>query len=91
MGRLPLKPGSSVTVRSDRLPLAWLLGGLIGLALPCTALVEETVAIAVLSTLLSLPLAPPHRRWLAIGVRVGASWITAASLLMPGWLVRHPQ
>lgn len=129
------------------LPLAWLLGGLIGLTLPselllsllCTALVAglgllvalevrlrpvvllplaavltslfalvagsalaghagalaallgETVAIAVLSTLLSLPLAPPHRRWLAIALRVGGSWITAASLLMLGWLIRHPQ
>ncbi|MDM7938340.1 MAG: phosphoglycerate kinase [Cyanobium sp. CZS 48M] len=129
------------------LPLAWLLGGLIGLTLPselllallCTALVAglgllvalevrlrpvvlltlaavltslfalvagsalaghagalvallgETVAIAALSTLLSLALALPHRRWLAIGLRVGGSWITAASLLMLGWLVRHPQ
>jgi hypothetical protein len=27
----------------------------------------------------------------AIAVRVGGSWITAASLLMLGWLVRHPQ
>ncbi len=129
------------------LPLAWLLGGLIGLTLPselllallCTALLAglgllvalevrlrpvvllplaavptslfalvagsvlaghagalvallgETVAIAVLTTLLSLILAPPHRRWLAIGLRVGGSWITTASLLMMGWLLRHPQ
>jgi hypothetical protein len=96
------------------LPLAWLLGGLIGLtlpselllALPCTALVAgsalaghagalvgllgETVAIAVLTTLLTQLLAPPHLRWRAIGLRVGGSWITAASLLMLGWLVRHP-
>ncbi|QPN58933.1 phosphoglycerate kinase [Synechococcus sp. CBW1002] len=136
---------------SDRLPLllplAWLLGGLIGLRLPsplllavvCTgllaalgllvalglrlrqaqllplaaglaglfalvagsalaghsgalaALLGETVAIAVLSLLLAQALAPPHPRWLAIGLRVGGSWITAASLLMFGWLVRHPQ
>ncbi|KEF42144.1 MAG: hypothetical protein ER33_07215 [Cyanobium sp. CACIAM 14] len=136
---------------SDRLPLllplAWLLGGLIGLRQPsplllavvCTALVAlvgllvvlriplqpplllplagglaglfalvagsalaghegalaallgETVAIAVLTTLLSQALAPPHPRWLAIGLRVGGSWITAASLLMLGWLARHPQ
>lgn len=129
------------------LPLAWLLGGLIGLtlhaellqALACTAVVAatgllvalgvrlrarvllplvallaaafalvggsalaghsgalpallgETVAIAVLATLLSQLLAPPHPRWLAIAIRVGGSWITAASLLMLGWLVRHPQ
>lgn len=129
------------------LPLAWLLGGLIGLNLPaellqavaCTAVVAatgllvalgvrlrarvllplvallaaafalvggsalaghsgalqallgESVAIAVLATLLSQLLAPPHPRWLAIAVRVGGSWITAASLLMLGWLVRHPQ
>ena len=129
------------------LPLAWLLGGLIGLNLPaellqavaCTAvlaatgllvalgvrlrarvllplvallaaafalvagsalaghsgavpaLLGESVAIAVLATLLSQLLAPPHPRWLAIAVRVGGSWITAASLLMLGWLVRHPQ
>jgi hydrogenase/urease accessory protein HupE len=136
---------------SDRLPmllpLAWLLGGLIGLRLPsplllavvCTgllaalglmvalglrlrqvlllplaaalaglfalvagsalaghagasaALLGETVAIAVLTTLLCQVLAPPHPRWLAIGLRVGGSWITAASLLMFGWLIRHPQ
>jgi hypothetical protein len=49
------------------------------------------VAIALLTTLLSQALAPPHPRWLAIGLRVGGSWITAASLLMLGWLVRHPQ
>ena len=129
------------------LPLAWLLGGLIGLNLPaellqavaCTAVLAatgllmalgvrlrarvllplvallaaafalvggsalaghsgalqalpgESVAIAVLATLLSQLLAPPHPRWLAIAVRVGGSWITAASLLMLGWLVRHPQ
>lgn len=129
------------------LPLAWLLGGLIGLnllaellqAVACTAVVAatgllvalgvrlrarvllplvallaaafalvagsalaghsgalqallgESVAIAVLATLLSQLLAPPHPRWLAIAVRVGGSWITAASLLMLGWLVRHPQ
>lgn len=129
------------------LPLAWLLGGLIGLQLPdellqamaCTAVVAaaglfvalgvrlrprvllplvallaaafalvagsalaghsgalaallgETVAIAVLTTLLTQLLAPPHPRWRAIAVRVGGSWITAASLLMLGWLVRHPQ
>ena len=129
------------------LPLAWLLGGVIGLtlsaellqAMACTAVVAaagllvalgvrlrprvllplvalltaafalvagsalaghsgalaallgETVAIAVLTTLLTQLLAPPHPRWLAIAVRVGGSWITAASLLMLGWLVRHPQ
>lgn len=55
------------------------------------ALLGETVAIAVLATLLSQLLAPPHPRWLAIAVRVGGSWITATSLLMLGWLVRHPQ
>lgn len=49
------------------------------------------MAIAVLITLLLLPLEPPHPRWLAIGLRVGGSWITASSLLMLGWLVRHPQ
>jgi hydrogenase/urease accessory protein HupE len=129
------------------LPLAWLLGGLIGLALPsqlllalpCTALVAvvgllvalevrlrplvlvplaavlsglfalvagsalaghsdalaallgETVAIAVVSTLLCQSLAPPHPRWRSIALRVAGSWITAASLLMLGWLARHPQ
>ena len=55
------------------------------------ALLGETVAIAVLTTLLGQLLAPPHPRWRAIAVRVGGSWITAASLLMFGWLVRHPQ
>jgi len=55
------------------------------------ALLGETVAIAVVSTLLCQSLAPPHPRWRAIGLRVGGSWITAASLLMLGWLARHPQ
>ncbi|MFM8525537.1 MAG: hypothetical protein ACKOCM_07955 [Cyanobacteriota bacterium] len=129
------------------LPLAWLLGGLIGLRLPsplllaafCTALLAalgllvalglrlwpplvlplaaglaglfalvagsalnghsgasaallgEAIAIAVLTTLLTRALVPPHRRWLAIGICIGGSWITAASLLMLGWLLRHPQ
>ena len=54
------------------------------------ALQGETVAIALLTTLLSQVLAPPHPRWLAIGLRVGGSWITAAALLMLGWLARHP-
>jgi hypothetical protein len=40
---------------------------------------------------LAILLAPPHPRWRAIGLRVVGSWITAASLLMLGWLVRHPQ
>ncbi|MCP9901871.1 phosphoglycerate kinase [Cyanobium sp. Cruz CV13-4-11] len=129
------------------LPLAWLLGGLIGLRLPsplllavvCTgllaalgllvalglrlrqalllplaaglaglfalvagsalaghsgamaALLGEAIAIAFLTTLLSQLLAPPHPCWRDIAIRVGGSWITAASLLMLGWLVRHPQ
>ncbi len=129
------------------LPLAWLLGGLIGLhlseellqSLACTAVVAatgllvalgvrlraqvllpsvvllasgfglvagsaleghpgalaallgETVAIAALTTLLGQLLAPPHPRWRAIAIRVGGSWITAASMLMVGWLVRHPR
>ncbi|MCT0224904.1 hypothetical protein [Synechococcus sp. CS-1328] len=58
-------------------------------ALP--ALLGEVVAIAVLVSLLLLPLAPPQPRWLAIGLRVGGSWIAAAGLLMLGWLWRHPQ
>jgi hypothetical protein len=53
--------------------------------------VGEAVAIAVLTTLLLLPLAPPHPRWLAMGLRVGGSWIAASGLLMLGWLVLHPQ
>lgn len=57
-------------------------------ALP--ALLGEGVAIAVLTTLL-LPLRPPHPHWLAIGLRVGGSWIAASGLLMLGWMVRHPQ
>ncbi len=55
------------------------------------ALLGETLAMAVLVTLLTQRLAPPHPRWLAIGLRVGGSWITAACLLMLGWLLRHPQ
>jgi hypothetical protein len=38
-----------------------------------------------------LPLAPPRRRWLELGLRVIGRWITATGLLMLGWLVRHPQ
>lgn len=59
-----------------------------GGALP--ALAGEAVAIAVLSVLLLLPLAPPQPRWLAFGLRVIGSWISAAGLLMLGWLARHP-
>lgn len=54
------------------------------------ALLGEAVSVAVVATLLSLALAPPHPRWLAIAMRVAGSWISAASLLMLGWLVRHP-
>jgi hypothetical protein len=49
------------------------------------------VAIAVLTALLLLLLAPPQPRWRAIGLRVGGSWITAAGLLMLAWMARHPQ
>lgn len=49
------------------------------------------VAIAVLSAVLPLPLAPPQPRWLAIGLRVAGSWIAAAGLMMLAWLARHPQ
>jgi hypothetical protein len=82
------------------LPLAAGLAGLFALVAgsalaghsgAMAALLGETVAIAVLSMLIAQALAPPHPRWLAIGLRVGGSWITAASLLMFGWLVRHPQ
>jgi hydrogenase/urease accessory protein HupE len=55
------------------------------------ALLGETVAIAALTSLLGQLLAPPHPRWRAIAIQVGGSWITAASLLMVGWLVRHPR
>ena len=82
------------------LPLAGGLAGLFALvagsalaghAGALAALLGETIAIAVLTTLLIQLLAPPHPRWRAIAIRVGGSWITAASLLMLGWLVRHPQ
>jgi len=54
------------------------------------ALVGEAVAIAVVTTLLLMALAPPHPRWLALGLRVVGSWIAASGLLMLGWLSRHP-
>jgi len=82
------------------LPLAAGLAGLFALvagsalgghAGALAALLGELIAIAVLTTLLARALAPPHARWLAIGLRVGGSWITAAALLMLGWLLRHPQ
>jgi hypothetical protein len=50
----------------------------------------ELIDIAVLTTHLARALAPPDARWLAIGIRVGGSWIIAASLLMLGWLLRQP-
>ena len=59
-----------------------------GGALP--ALLGEAVAIAVVTALLLMALAPPHPRWLALGLRVVGSWIAASSLLMLGWLSRHP-
>ena len=55
------------------------------------ALLGQVVAIAVLTALLLLLLAPPQPRWRAIGLRVGGSWITAAGLLMLAWMARHPQ
>jgi hypothetical protein len=55
------------------------------------ALLGQVVSIAVLVTLLLLPLAPPQPRWRAIGLRVVGSWISAAGLLMLAWLARHPQ
>lgn len=81
------------------LPFAAALAGLVALVAgsalaghpgALAALLGETVAIAVLVTLLLQALAPPHSRWLAIGLRIGGSWITASALLMLGWLVRHP-
>ncbi|MFM7267597.1 MAG: hypothetical protein ACKOZT_03275 [Cyanobium sp.] len=80
------------------LPLAgWLAAGvamvagstLAGHAGALEALLGESVAIAVLTVLLAQVLAPPHPRWLAIGLRVCGSWISAASLLMLGWLLRQ--
>ena len=59
-----------------------------GGALP--ALVGEAVAIAVVTALLLMALAPPHPRWLALGLRVVGSWIAASGLLMLGWLSRQP-
>ena len=59
-----------------------------GGALP--ALLGEAVAIAVVTALLMIALAPPHPRWLALGLRVVGSWIAASGLLMLGWLSRQP-
>ena len=53
------------------------------------ALVGEAVAIAVVTALLLMALAPPHPRWLALGLRVVGSWIAASGLLMLGWLSRQ--
>lgn len=106
------------------LPLAWLLGGLIGLHLPaelllavaCTAVVAAVVLLVALGVRLRPRVLLPLIALLAAGfalvagsalaghpgalaallgetvaVRVGGSWITAGSLLMLGWLIRHPQ
>jgi len=54
------------------------------------ALLGEAVAIAVLTALLLMALAPPHPRWLTLGLRVMGSWIAASGLLMLGWQSRHP-
>ena len=53
------------------------------------ALLGEAVAIAVITALLLMALAPPHPRWLALGLRVAGSWIAASGLLMLGWLSRQ--
>jgi len=54
------------------------------------ALLGEAVAIAVVTALLLMALAPPHPRWLALGLRLIGSWIAASGLLMLGWLSRQP-
>jgi len=61
--------------------------------LPLAAALALLFALAAGSALTGHPgaLAPPHPRWRSIGLRVAGSWITAASLLMLGWLIRHPQ
>ena len=58
-----------------------------GGALP--ALLGEAVAMAMVTALLLMALAPPHPRWLALGLRVVGSWIAASGLLMLGWLSRQ--
>jgi hydrogenase/urease accessory protein HupE len=87
-----LAPGLVLGLAAVLTVLAALVAGsaLAGHPGALAALLGELVAIALLTTWLSQALAPPHPRWLAIGLRVAGSWITAASLLMLGWLVRHP-
>lgn len=88
-----LRPGVVVLLAAVLIALFALAAGsaLAGHAGALPALLGEAVGVAVLGTLLATLMAPPHPRWRAIGLRVGGSWITAASLLMLGWLVRHPQ
>jgi len=88
-----LLDGRLLVTAATGLPLLFgLVGGASlaghGGALP--ALLGEAVAIAVVTALLLMALAPPHPRWLALGLRVVGSWIAASGLLMLGWLSRHP-
>lgn len=77
--------------------LALLGGGLHGLVNGATmnhgsgdglALFGAVSGVAVLSSLVSGQLLQLRAAWMAIAVRVGGSWITAAGLLMLGWLMR---
>jgi hypothetical protein len=91
--RIRLRPPLLLPLAAGLVGLFALAAGsaLVGHAGAVAALLGETVAIAVVTAPLLVLLAPPHPRWLAIGLQVGGSWITAASLLMLGWLARHPQ
>lgn len=88
-----LLDGRLLVTAAKGLPLLFGLvagGSLAGHGGALPALLGEAVAIAVVTALLLMALAPPHPRWLALGLRVVGSWIAASGLLMLGWLSRHP-
>jgi len=89
---LPLRPALLLPLAAGLAAFFALVAGstIAGHAGSLPALLGECIAIAVLTTLLAQILAPPHPRWLAFGLRGGGSWISAASLLMLGWMARQP-
>lgn len=54
------------------------------------ALAGDAAAVAVLTTVLTLALRPPHPGWMGVGLRVAGSWIAASGLLSLGWLLKGP-
>ncbi|MCP9786143.1 hypothetical protein [Cyanobium sp. N5-Cardenillas] len=54
------------------------------------ALAGGAIAVALITTTLTLALRPPHPDWMRVGLRVVGSWIAASGLLSLGWLLKGP-